>query len=88
MNAQVICRVCTGVSICMWRRRGGSEPPPPPPDPTAIEVFTQSIQNLTLTDFYQVSFGGLLSRSPETLVVTALDDVYPQTLASLNGWSQ
>jgi len=70
---------------------GGSEPPPPPPpppDPTAIEVFTQSIQNLTLTDFYQVSFGGLLSRSPETLVVTALDDVYPQTLASLNGWSQ
>jgi len=69
---------------------GGSEPPAPPPPPgsTSIELFTESIQNLTLTDFYQVSFGGLLGRSPETLVVTTLDDVYPQTQASLNGWSQ
>jgi len=50
-------------------------------------LFTASIQGLTLTDFYQVSFGGLLSRSPETLVTTALDDIYPQVQARINDWS-
>ena len=69
---------------------GGSAPPPPPPPPptvSSIEAFTQSIQNLTLNDFYHVSFGGLLRRSPETLVTTALDDIYPQAGAKLNDWS-
>ncbi len=69
---------------------GAAAPAPPPPpapvEPTAIEKFTQDIQGLTLTDFYQVSFGGLLGRSPETLVATALDDIYPQKIARLNDW--
>jgi uncharacterized protein (DUF885 family) len=70
---------------------GGSPPPPPPPppppDPTAVEQFTQDIQNLTLTNFYDVSFGGLIRRSPETVISLTLDDVYPLENARLNDWS-
>ena len=66
---------------------GGSSSTPPPPTVSSIEAFTQSIQNLTLDDFYHVSFGGLLSRSPETLVSSALDDIYPQAGVRLNDWS-
>ena len=66
---------------------GGGDSAPPPPTVSSIETFTQSIQNLTLDDFYRVSFGGLLSRSPETLVTTALDDIYPQAGVRLNDWS-
>ncbi len=66
---------------------GAVTPPPPPPLPptqSAIEVFNQSIQNLALDDFYQVSFGGLLSRTPESLISSTLDDIYPLDFARLN----
>jgi uncharacterized protein (DUF885 family) len=63
-------------------------PPPPPPDPTAIEQFTADIQGLTLTDFYQVSFGGLLNRTPESVVTLGLEAVYPTPLARINDLSE
>jgi len=79
------------LSACGGGGGGGSAPPPPPPppppDPTALEQFTQDIQNLTLTNFYDVSFGGLIKRSPETVVTLTLDDTYPLDEARLNDWS-
>ena len=64
--------------------------PPPPPPPTGltdIEQFTQDIQGLTLNNFYDVSFGGLLSRTPESVVTSTLEDVYPLDEATLNDWT-
>lgn len=61
-------------------------PPPPPPVPTAVELFTESIQGLTLTNFYDVSFGGLINRTPEKLVALSLDEIYPPAAATLEGW--
>ena len=72
---------------------GGSDsavpapPAPPPPPPAAVEAFTQSIQNLALNDFYEVSFGGLLSRRPESLISSTLDDIYPLDSVTLNNWA-
>lgn len=52
-------------------------PPPPPPGPSAVEVFTQSIQGLSLDDFYRVSYAGLLTRSPESVVGQTLESSFP-----------
>lgn len=71
---------------------GGGEPPPPPPppppDPTAVELFTAAIQGLTLTDFFEVSFSGLLTRSQESVVSLTLDSFVDIDIASLNDLSQ
>ena len=82
--------------ICLSACGGGgsgstvaAQPPPPPPPTglTAIEQFTQDIQGLTLSDFYQVSFGGLLKRSPESVVTSTLENIYPLDEATLNDWT-
>lgn len=54
-----------------------SPPPPPPPGPDAVEAFTESIQGLTLDEFYRVSFAGLLTRSPESVVWQTLESSFP-----------
>ncbi len=59
---------------------GGSAPPappPPPPDPSAIELFTASIQGLTLDNFFFESFKGLMTRSPESVVILTLEGTFP-----------
>jgi len=61
---------------------------PPPTGLTDVEQFTQDIQGLTLSDFYHVSFGGLLKRTPESVVASTLEDVYPLDEATLNDWTQ
>lgn len=63
-------------------------PPPPPPEPTAIEAFTASIQNLTLDAFYEVSYGGLLTRTPETIVSATLEGIFPLDQNDLNDLSE
>ena len=61
---------------------------PLPTDLTASEQFTQKTQGLALSDFYAVSFGELLKRSPESMVSSSLDDIYPLDSARLNDWSE
>ena len=63
------------------------QPPPPPAGLTDIEQFTQDIQSLTLNNFYDVSFGGLLRRTPESVVTSTLEDIYPLDEATLNDWT-
>jgi uncharacterized protein (DUF885 family) len=70
---------------------GGSvvqPPPPPPPTVSDVDQFTMDIEGLTLTDFYQVSFGGILKRTPETVVKLALESVYPMPAALIDDWSE
>lgn len=50
---------------------------PPPPDSGAVAAFTQSIQGLSLDNFYQVSYDGLLTRSPESVVWQTLESRFP-----------
>lgn len=52
-------------------------PPPPPPGPNAVQVFTESLQGLSLDDFYRVSYEGLLTRSPESVVWQTLENSFP-----------
>ena len=59
-------------------------PPPPPPEPTAIEQFTMDIEGKTLPAFYDAAFGGLLERTPETIVALGLETEYPLDNATLN----
>ena len=61
---------------------------PLPTDLTATEQFTQKTQGLALPDYYAVSFGELLRRSPESMVSSSLDDIYPLFAARLNNWSE
>ncbi len=52
-------------------------PPPPPAGPSSVEAFTESIQGLSLDDFYDVSYEGLLTRSPESVVWQTLESSFP-----------
>jgi len=52
-------------------------PSPPPAPPSAVDVFSQSIQGLLLDDFYQISFRGLSTRRPEDIVWEALEATFP-----------
>ena len=65
-----------------------TQPQASPPDQTASEKFAQDIQSLALPDFYAVSFGELIKRTPETVVTSTLDDIYPLDAARLNDWSE
>lgn len=51
--------------------------PPPPPGPSAVEAFAESIQGLSLDEFYRVSYEGLLTRSPESVVWQTLESSFP-----------
>lgn len=51
-------------------------PPPPPAPPSATDAFSQSIQGLSLDDFYRVSFRELSRRSPESVVWQALEATF------------
>ena len=66
---------------------GGPVAPPPPPPVDAVQVFDDSIQNLTLDGFYAASFNGLTVRSPETVVGQALESVLPLDGISLDNLS-
>jgi uncharacterized protein (DUF885 family) len=64
-----------------------TQPEASPTDQTGSEKFAQDIQSLALPDFYAVSFGELIKRTPETVVTSTLDDIYPLDAARLNDWS-
>ena len=67
---------------------GGGSNPPPPPDLTAIEIFTASIRGLTLDDFFFESFKGLMTRSPESVVSSALENVFQFSGDTINVLSE
>ncbi len=58
---------------------GGAPAPgqPPASGPTPAEQLAQDLAGLSLGDFYETSYGALLSRSPESVIWLALTDVYP-----------
>ena len=59
---------------------GGSAPAPaqsPVGGPTPAEQLAQDLAGLSLGDFYETSYGALLSRSPESVIWLALTAVYP-----------
>ena len=62
-------------------------PAPAPPGPTAAEVLQQDLQGLTLNEFYDVSYGALLRRSPETVVWLALEGTFPLDSVGLDNLS-
>jgi len=70
---------------------GSGNPPgpgqPPVGGPTPAELLAQDLAGLSLTDFYETSYGALLSRSPETVIWLALTGVYPLDDVSLNDLS-
>ena len=75
---RVLAVVCVAVMLCSCG--GGSSSAPvaaQPPEPAAAEIFEQSLQGLALDEFYNVSYGALLGRNPETIVWLALESVYP-----------
>ncbi|MFQ5608937.1 MAG: DUF885 family protein, partial [Woeseiaceae bacterium] len=61
--------------------------PPPPPPPPATEVFRQSIEGLTLDEFFDVSFKGLIDRFPEDVLALTLQDEIPQPFPDINDFS-
>ena len=67
---------------------GGPDPEPPPPsEPTAVEVFIDSIQNLTLDNFYETAYFGLLGRTPQTAVALGLETEAGLEINDLNDLS-
>jgi uncharacterized protein (DUF885 family) len=60
---------------------------PRPPGPTPAEVLAGELQGLTVDDFYFVSFGALLKRSPESIVWEALEATFPLDGVGLNDLS-
>jgi len=60
---------------------------PPPPPPTAAEQLATDLQGLSLNDYYDVSIGALVQRSPETIIWRSLLDVYPPAAATLDNLS-
>ena len=58
---------------------GGAPGPIQPPvgGPTPAELLAQDLAGLPLGDFYETSYGALLSRSPESVIWLALTGVYP-----------
>ncbi|MDJ0749601.1 MAG: DUF885 domain-containing protein [Woeseiaceae bacterium] len=69
---------------------GGSAPAPgqpPASGPTPAEQLAQDLAGLTLAEFYETSYGALLSRSPESVIWLALTSVYPPADVALNDLS-
>ena len=68
---------------------GGAPGPGQPPvgGPTPAELLAQDLAGLSLTDFYETSYGALLSRSPESVIWLALTDVYPLSDVGLDDLS-
>jgi uncharacterized protein (DUF885 family) len=66
---------------------GADNNPPPPTGPTPAEILAVDLQGLSLEDFYQVSFGALMRRSPEAVVWEALTDVFPLATVDLDDLS-
>ena len=58
---------------------GGSPAPAQPPvaGPTPAEQLAQDLAGLSLGDFYETSYGALLTRSPESVIWLALTGIYP-----------
>lgn len=50
---------------------------PPAGGPTPAEILAQDLAGLPLGDFYEASYGALLTRSPESVIWLALTAVYP-----------
>ncbi|MDJ0711297.1 MAG: DUF885 domain-containing protein [Woeseiaceae bacterium] len=50
---------------------------PPVGGPTPAEQLAQDLAGLSLDDYYETSYGALLSRSPESVIWLALTGVYP-----------
>ncbi len=65
-------------------------PPAPPPPPTVADVdkFAQSLEGLTLDNFYLVSIEGLTRRSPESIIWQGLQGVYPLANNDLDDLSE
>jgi uncharacterized protein (DUF885 family) len=67
---------------------GGPPPPGPPPvGPSPAELLADQLAGLTLDDFYEVSFGALIGRSPESVIEEALTDEYPLASVGLDNLS-
>ena len=71
---------------------GGSGPadepsPPPSSGPSPSDLLANELEGLPLNEFYEVSYGALTYRSPETIVWQALTSVYPLDDVSLNDYS-
>ena len=71
---------------------GAVSPPPvttnpPPAGPSAAEQLATELEGLSLEAFYEVSYGALISRSPESVLSLALTDLYPPDEVRLNDLS-
>lgn len=60
---------------------------PPAAGPTAAEQLATDLEGLALGDFYEVSYGALISRSPESVVSLALTNLFPPDEIRLNDLS-
>ena len=70
---------------------GENDPPPPPPPPppeNPVDDFAATLDGLTLNQFFDVSFKGLINRSPETVVGLTLDTEIPQEFPALDDFSE
>jgi uncharacterized protein (DUF885 family) len=83
----------TGLLLLVLGACGGggnnAQQPPtvPPPPTTASEQLASDLQGLSLNDYYDVSIGALVQRSPETIIWRSLLDVYPPAAATLDSLS-
>jgi uncharacterized protein (DUF885 family) len=89
MNRVVLVTLSILIASCGGGGGGGAVaiPPvvtPPPADTGAADALAAQLRGLDLERFYDVSFGALLSRSPETIVWEALSDTYPQDDVALD----
>jgi uncharacterized protein (DUF885 family) len=79
------------VSIVLGACGGGSSPAAPAvaqaPEPTAAEILAQDLAGLPLEQFYEVSYGALIRRSPETVVWLALESAFPLDSVGLDDLS-
>jgi len=64
-----------------------ASPSPPERDTAQVQAFADSIRDLSLADFYEVSYLGLLARTPQAAVSLGLDEAAGIGTGQLNDLS-